>query len=440
MNNSNKNNDLLLKLSLIFYFLILLIFFLVSFFPEGRAWGVSFWGYFPKYIPIILFLVGLLVPVGLWLSQKSKEINTPDFESKDSNTTYFIIAGVIVVVFGLLFYFFRATNHFLGDGYQNLVRLTENPLVKPREMGETMAHIWVKSLFSSKEGGVAALLSYQVISIGTGVIFMIVTAMTAARLFKPKVERLLYFLGVISGGFVLLFFGYVENYSMFVLSVGVFCQVGLLIACHKLSRWWSIPITALAIFFHILGVTLLPAFVYLIISGSKLGDILSRLNNKLKIICALVVLAALFMVFSHYYSNSLYFRFAFIPPLATRFTVEGYTLFSLKHIADYLNLWMVLLPSFGIFIVLLFFVPLSSLIKKREYRFLIVLFLSTAGAVFIFDPKIGMPRDWDLFSFAGIPAAVLGYYALLNNRKHIKYVLMLAVVAWAGCNLRRGWR
>jgi tetratricopeptide (TPR) repeat protein len=56
------------------------------------------------------------------------------------------------------------------------------------------------------------------------------------------------------------------------------------------------------------------------------------------------------------------------------------------------------------------------MLRQREHRYLIVLVLSTLGAVFILDPKLGMPRDWDLFSFCGVPLAIFSYYFLLNIR------------------------
>ncbi|HWR82121.1 MAG TPA: tetratricopeptide repeat protein, partial [Candidatus Deferrimicrobium sp.] len=35
------------------------------------------------------------------------------------------------------------------------------------------------------------------------------------------------------------------------------------------------------------------------------------------------------------------------------------------------------------------------------------------------DPKLGMPRDWDLFSYAGVPLAVALFYTLLAGRTSI---------------------
>jgi Tfp pilus assembly protein PilF len=134
-------------------------------------------------------------------------------------------------------------------------------------------------------------------------------------------------------------------------------------------------------------------------------------------------------VFSYFYSNDYFFRFAFLPFFTNRFTVEGYTLFSLKHIVDYFNLLLLLLPGLPLVVAILFFLPLRRIFKQREYRYLLILVLSTLGAVFIFDPKLGMPRDWDLFSFSGVPLAVFGYFLILSKRKFMKSYMTVSLLS-----------
>ena len=53
------------------------------------------------------------------------------------------------------------------------------------------------------------------------------------------------------------------------------------------------------------------------------------------------------------------------------------------------------------------------------------------AAVFIFDPKIGMPRDWDLFSFAAIPVTVLFYFILLKKSNSIPFAVKIAALSIA---------
>ena len=46
-----------------------------------------------------------------------------------------------------------------------------------------------------------------------------------------------------------------------------------------------------------------------------------------------------------------------------------------------------------------------------------IMLVCCLGAVFVLDPKLGMPRDWDLFSFAGVPFVVLCYCLLFMTKR-----------------------
>ena len=412
------------------YYAILVVFLVASFFPQYRLWGVNWWAYFPGYVPFVLFALGAVAPMVTRAMFKDREwCAGDDRASGDSNSKYFIIVCCLTVVYGFAFYLLRARTHFLGDGYTALASLaSDNPLVKPRGLGEGLLHVWIKSIIGG-DAETAALLSFQVISISAGVLFLVAVALVSKWLFERTIDRVLFWLGFASGGYMLLFFGYVENYSLFVLSVGVYSLIGLLVVKGKVNRWLILPVLGLAVFFHTMGVTLIPSAVYLLVANSKLGNALARLNSKTKLLMGAITVVILVSLFYYFYSTDYFFRFAFVPLLENRFTVEGYTLFSLKHIVDYLNLSILLLPGLPLVAVTLFFLPLKKVFRQREYHYLLILLVSTLGAVFIFDPKLGMPRDWDLFSFSGVPLVILGYYLVLENRRFIKSYITVTVLS-----------
>jgi len=419
-----------LSLILAAYYSVLVAFLVASFFPEHRLWGVNWWAYFPGYVPFVLFAIGAVAPIVMQLVlRRGKSDVDEDRVSADRSSKYFIIVFCLTVVYGLAFYLLRAKTHFLGDGYTALSSLaSDNPLVKPRGLGEGLLHVWVKSAIGG-DTETAALLSFQAISISAGVLFLVVVALVSKWLFDQTINRVLFWLGLASSGYILLFFGYVENYSLFVLSVAVYSLMGLLVVKGIINRWLILPVVALAIFFHAMGVTLIPSAVYLLVANSKLGNTLAGLNRKTKLLMGTITVVILVTLFYHYYSTDYFFRFAFVPLFENRFTVEGYTLFSVKHIVDYLNLLILLLPGLPLVVATLLFSPMQKVFRQREYRYLMVLMLSTLGAIFILDPKLGMPRDWDLFSFCGIPLVVLSYYILLDYYKDKKQYLAILTLA-----------
>ncbi|MFH1373290.1 MAG: tetratricopeptide repeat protein [bacterium] len=421
MTDSTRQTRMPTTAVLVAYYAILTAFLVASFFPQYRVWGINIWAYFPTYVPLVLFGLGAVIPFAVsWIPGR-------DQTSKNNKKYVWLVLG-LTLLFGLAFYFLRARTHFLGDGYTVLSLLAqENPLVKTRELGEALAHIWMKSAVGVG-GENAALLSFQIISISSGILFLITVGAVGKSLFERTTDRLLFWLGLCSGGYMLLFFGYVENYSLFVLSVAVYSLLGLLATRKKISKWLILPPLMLAVFLHILGVTLIPSAAYLLLLDSPVGNAIRRLSIKTKVLMSFVVGLILLTVMYHYYSVSFYFQLALLPIVQNRFTAEGYTLFSLRHLVDLINLLVLLLPGLPVVIAALFSVPLRKIARREDFRYLLILAASCIGAVFIFDPKLGMPRDWDLFAFAGVPLVLLSFHLILENRQLVRSYALTCVM------------
>jgi len=403
------------------YYLTLTAYLIASFFPELRIWGINWWAFYPGWVRWGLFGLGLVIPVFVHLVGKRLETPSVKTERGGRDRMYFVVAALATLVAALLFYLLRARTHFQGDGYTLLSGLAKDSpfAMKTREFGESIVHIGLKDLIGG-DGQTAALLSYQIISIAAGLFFVLLAAWFSYKLYERMAERLLFLLGLGTGGYMLLFFGYVENYSLFVLSVLAFTLTGLLIAQRKIRRFWILPPLAASVFFHILGVTLLPAALCIWIGPSRLGRTIQRWRMITKSLVLVAILIGAAMAFYHFYTTNYFFRFAFVPLFESRFTVEGYTLFSWKHLADCLNLLLLLMPGLLVALATLFQRSFRYLLKQRQYVYLTILMASVLGAVFVFDPKLGMPRDWDLFSFAGVPLVVLVICSLLATDSSIR--------------------
>ena len=336
------------------YYITISAVLLVSIFPEYRFWGFNQWAYFPPVWRILLISLGLLLPpIGSFLfGGKGKSLIDGLNGYLERKHNYLKLSVLIITLMSVGFYFLRAKTHFLGDGYMNLRSLASaKPLIKDSAFGETKAHIWVKSLLGGNDEA-TALLSFQIISIMSGVILVMAVLLLARKLFEKRLDSLLFSLGIISGGYMLLFFGYVEYYSLFVLSLTIYSLAGLLIVNGKLNKWFAIPLFLPSIFFHILGITLLPSTLFLLFSDTRLDKLIHSLSKKTKLLVSIVGGIALLSIFIYFYLNSYRFRFAFVPILPDRFTVEGYTLFSIKHIADFLNLLFLLIPGLLVFLII----------------------------------------------------------------------------------------
>lgn len=426
MGKSTKSTRDHLPSARLIFGLILALFTFAYLFPQFRVWGVSIWAHHSIPMVVGLFIVGVVFLLGADKLAAVLERAT----AHNSSRTYVAAVLILLPVLASAFVLLSAKTHFLGDGYTILSELAkENPLVKTRGLGEGLIHVWVKDLFGTGES--AALLSYQAISIGTGLIFAAMAAFCSAVLWRNAVERLLFLLGLITGGYMLLFFGYVENYALFALSVLGLILIGLLALQGKVIKWSILIPQALAIFFHVLGIFLLPATIMVLTYGTPLWQKVTRISSGRKMLLggAIAILAISFFIFAR--SQSTFFRFAFVPLTPDRFTTGGYTLFSPAHLADVLNLLLLLVP--GIVLLILFAgVKQSRTDQATSVRgFLLLASAGSLIAVTVLDPKLGMPRDWDLFSFVGIPLTVLLYWIILSSSLAERARYSLAILAIA---------
>ncbi|HOZ07970.1 MAG TPA: tetratricopeptide repeat protein [candidate division Zixibacteria bacterium] len=333
-----------------------------------------------------------------------------------------------------LFIGLRARTHFLGDGYTLLgTYATENPLIKSRALGEALVHLWVRDLVGGPTKA-AALLSFQVLAVGAGLIYLGLVWWAAARLFEHRRERLLFAVGMTTPGYMLLYCGYVELYALFVTAVAAFGLVGLLAAEGRIRRWWILAPLAAAALLHVMGVVLIPAAVFLLLADTGIGRALGRASRGVKAALAVGLLAAVLAVFRHAMATWSFFRLAFLPPTPNRFTVGGYTLFSDTHLLDFVNQALVLFPGLLVCVPALMPALRRRGAGKRAVMFLALFGLGAAGAVFIFDPKLGMPRDWDLFAFAGVPIALVCLYPLVRRLRAVA-VAAPAVLLALGLNV-----
>jgi len=276
------------------YYVTLATLVIGAFFPEQRIWGVNWWGYYPLWVVLVLAALGAVAPLILRFFERRWDSPPENAELSDRGLRYWLPAAGLIALFSLLFYLLRAETHFLGDGYALLSVLGEkSPLaLKVREVGESLVHIWSRLALGGV--GQAALIGSQIISIASGVAFLTAIGFFAGRLFERTSDRLLFLMGLASGGYMLLFFGYVEYYSLFVLSVLVFTLTGLLVSRGEANRWLMLPLLALAVFFHILGVTLIPAAVYLLVIRTRAGHAIARMKLTSRAAIALITVCLLY--------------------------------------------------------------------------------------------------------------------------------------------------
>lgn len=419
------------RLSLLVFLLAVAAICVVSLFPEARFWGINRWGYFPLWIRAAVLLVIALSGFAAfhYLTQYSG-----DRTSLPPRTERIVVA-IVAALFVASFILFRNQVHFLGDGYQLLSTLpSDQPYLKSRNFGGMLLPYAIMHLLGTPSRD-TALLAYQIVSIGCGILFLALSYLLARLAIRDSFDRILLWLGICTGGYLLLFFGYVENYSTFILAVLIFCAVGMSVDAGRLSRWWLLPAYGLTIFFHIFGLVLLPAALYQFIKSAQAGSVFHSRSFRVTLWGGGAVVAL--AVFLYLTSTDLFIRFAFVSPITTRFTVDNYTLFSGRHLLDWLNLVMLLSPAFLLFIITTGR-SFIRLVRENQPGLRFILFTAAIllGLAFVVDPFLGMARDWDLFATAGLALALIVFYTLTSvtgkSRRVIAVFCILLNVAILG--------
>lgn len=304
---------------------------------------------------------------------------------------------------------YSTATHFLGDGYLLLGSLVSPPhVVKLRSLVASLPQEFMLRLLGERNFD-SALTSYRLVAYAVGFLFAGLSVWVATKEFRSTIARVLFLLSMLSGGYALLFFGYVENYALFANATLAVCAVGILVVTGSIRWYWLVLAYLFAQVMHIFGAVFLPAVLLALLYSTSLGRKVLALPPAIRLVLIAVTVVGLSIAAVNMYLTNFFFRFSLIPPVNDSFTADGYSLFSLPHLLDYANLLFVLVPA----VVLLLF---SGTIKRKQSRqshhaennpYLLMAVLCAALAAFVFDPNLGMPRDWDLFAFAGIPLLFL---------------------------------
>ncbi|MEW5925130.1 MAG: hypothetical protein AB1746_14195 [Candidatus Zixiibacteriota bacterium] len=341
---------------------------------------------------------------------------------------------LVMLLFAVAFYLFSTRAHFLGDGYQLLAQLSDPTLaLKSESYGDMKVHQLLAQFINAPDQQESIYLSFKYTSIFSGIIFILTLLYYGRKITATPFAYYAFVLMNLCGASVILYFGYVETYGLVTAFLSLFFISALAALIN--GRRSIIPILAfaIAVFFHKIALIFLPAFlIYLVMiflnekmlqySASKKMGILAIITGMVFIFYLIVKLTA-----------PLEIRNIFLSPIGDRFTVDGYFLLSWRHLLDYLNLVLFLAPIFIVLILigLRHFRKLDSSGVNQASLFILISVVIGGLAAFIIEPKLGMARDWDLFSTMLIPAQLAGVYLWVvwyQSNKHFQSATFLLVV------------
>ncbi len=310
-------------------------------------------------------------------------------------------AALIAAATWPLFFLLR-TNVLNQDGHMLTPKLERDvPLLGAHLSHDELLELFLHSKvweYTHRWWGWSVVFSYQVVSCTAAVVFIYVLLRLARRLAPDRTW--LFLAGVLSGAYMQLFFGDVENYTVTAALVAVY----ILAACRFLARevplWVPAFALAMAICFHLEAGWLLPSALYLaIVSRARTGDVREAATG---FAVGGGTIALIFVVF-HFYGLPLWRFFSTYAGHALR----GDGVFAIgmpaSYYADQLRLLLWLCPAVALL------VPLA--ISFRSSSDEVTQFLAVgAGSMLVFHAVWralnGVFDDWNLYAIGAMFLAI----------------------------------
>jgi len=396
-----SNTFLWMRISGVIY---LLLHFFASLNNTPLLWGVDSWRYLPFSISCILLLVGLVLLIPP-IQSKTKLVLEKIREGLEK-----IHAPVWLLIIMAIFYIFRQETFLLGDGLLRIRNVEHGLLFTAEEPLDTFIHTSLYNILNSFTS-VSAQDVYQYISIFCGTVAICGLFLFLKKFYENKSDRWIAGGIIVTVGSIQLFFGYVESYTIVACLIMLFLFSTLLMM--KRERFTLLPslFLSFAAISHPTSSLFIPAalygYYYVINKQEHSKEYIYRkwTQTILIFISIIILLLVLFAVngftpadFIESYSGK-----SNILPLFSSGDVYG--IFSLNHFIDIINEILLTTPSvIALFLLIIYVRDLS---KSYYIRFL---FIAGTGALlfmFIFNPKLGFSRDWDVFALAAFPLTMM---------------------------------
>ena len=286
---------------------------------------------------------------------------------------------------------------------------------------------------SSRWLSTAAQHTYSLLSILAGGFFVFLAARFAQKRVIPEM-RALFLLLLLSGSGLLLFFGYVENYSWMSLASLATLLAGLDESFPpRRFPFKTAAAFVLAVGLHLTAVAMLPGVLFLVLlrlwPPGENADALRAIRLRAAIVAG--GLAAVGIV--GYVMVKGWEGWISVLPLLPAFSKDGYAFFSFRHLLDLLNLVALsAAPAVAVLIGLRRTAPQDSSAHAQN-AFLALAAAGGIALVVTFNPNLGLARDWDVVTAALWPLVTWAAWRLAAS--DLRSVRSQVAAALTGCAL-----
>jgi hypothetical protein len=392
--------------------------------PIRQLWGFNFYSYLPPYwtfVALAAVLLSMLPPLAArlvsWFESASEALATGRKKQ--------FIAGLVFLCVGTsLFWFFSERLPLLGDGGLRAREILDSRFWKPIELGDLAIHGLVYN-WILKPMGQTPVESYRIISVLSGIVYLIGLLRLAS--YVSRRHSVLWTAALLSIGCIVLFFGYVESYSIVAAMFPWLFLTGLRAADRTagISAFAVLTISG-ALMHSVVAVLFGPALIVLLcMKSEKRGEWLKIHRHWLAGLaagCGLLLVAGSTL--------GLPVVKQYILPL---WPGDGRPIgiFSLLWPGNIVNWILVsgLVAVAGGTMIL----SRESSAPERTERPLFIGVVAATSAIFVllWNPQLGGPLDWDLFCLP-ISALAFSVVMMIETRNAIappRWIIPLIVLA-----------
>ncbi len=394
-------------------------------FSEANAWGV--WPF--TYLPLawrwgLALAAAIVVLLGEQLWRRAGPLGLARVPWGAPGMRLALAAAA-----ALPFWLFRIQHLRWGDAYI-LAHAIPHPEVKLTYVWQAPLDVFLHAqlwrLGNRWFGWPDPIPVYWIVSTLAGVVFVWVLLGLAGWLGRNRTERALITGLVLTLGTMQLFFGYVENYSLMTAGILLYAWLALRALRGEIGLIGPATVLALTHAFHPSTIILAPSLLYL--AWLRLDRPGARgvpwpralLSLAVPYGAVLMGVVALMTAGNHGVDALLGADFPgggdrqwFVPLFEVTTRWQHYTMFSWGHLVDLINQQLLAAPTIWPGLILAALLAWRTLPRgEREFRLLACMAFSYGLLILTWNPDYGGQRDWDLFSPAAVPAALLLAYAL----------------------------
>ena len=411
-------------------------------------WGVDFLLYLPSPIQALFAFLAVLLFIPGFRRQIRSRLGALPFAIWGRGQRVRITRALILLVALAAFIAFASARHFLGDGYYLIETLESATWKKHNRAPLTFnllraLHSVGRAFWESSEN------TYRIFSYASGVLYIVLAFAMSAALGKNALQKSIVLVVMLSAGYMQLFFGYVENYAVYMPGLILYLLLGLRTMEQRMPPYVPALLLGVLLALHQGFAVFAPSLLFLAYRTyrhrQEIAPIWKNAALSLLALCCVPVSTAAFLWLSGVDFEAYLMGPGggdFLPLFADPGLVAQYRIFSFAHVLDFLNQQLLSAPA----ACMVFF-----LLRRNDLRH--QPFLAVCSAVpllftFIANPQIGAYRDWDIFSLPAVPLTLWTASAFLNrigDRKqvyHAAFVLCGAAVLhsslWIAVNANAG--